>query len=67
MRSTKNTLLSPASVDLGLGDQLRTQLSESEEERKKRLLMQQRSQRMQTGPYGPATTALYAGMGGFSV
>jgi len=36
--NAKNISLSPAASDLGLGDQLKTQLDLEEEERKKKLL-----------------------------
>lgn len=57
--------LSPAGVDLGLGDMLAGQVAgETEEQRKRRMLEAQ--QRRLMGPAGtPATMALFGGMGGF--
>ncbi len=68
MLSSKNTMLSPAAADLGLGDQLKTQLEDAEEERKKKLLAQQRAAQMQhAGGLNPGTMSLYGQAGGFSV
>lgn len=51
---------SPASMDLGLGDQLKSQLEAEEEQRKKKLLNQAR---LLGGPMTPAVSALYPGLG----
>lgn len=67
MVSSKNFGLSPAAVDLGLGDALRFQLEDAELERKKKLLAEQRAQKMSGGAYGPATQSLYAGTGSMSL
>lgn len=58
---TKNTGLSPAVADLGLGGLLQQQVTgETEEERKKRLQQMQENQMM--GPAGsPATLSLLGG------
>lgn len=58
--SAKNSMLSPAAQTLGLGDQLKTQLDDLEEERKKKLLKQANQTAM-----GPATMSLFAGAGGY--
>lgn len=53
-------MMSPAATDLGLGGSLADQLKAQEEERKKKLLAQQRAQEsMATGAYGPATATLF--------
>jgi hypothetical protein len=58
--STAN--LSAAAQTLGLGDQLKTQLADSEEERKKKLLAQQQKQAQLSGSmFGPATQSLFGG------
>lgn len=52
-----------AAFDLGLGDGLKTQLSDAEKERKKKLLAQQAAQAQLSGSmFGPATQTLF-GMG----
>lgn len=57
--SAKNFMLSPAAMDLGLGDQLKQQLDDQEIERKKKL-----AQAAQGGAgLGPATMSLF-GFGG---
>lgn len=60
MPSALGLQFSPAAFDLGLGDQLKGQLSDTEAERKKKLLAQQKAQSMLDGSmYGPATQALF--------
>lgn len=59
----KNSMMSPAAQDLGLGDQLRQQLSDAEEERKKKMLLQAQSAQRAASPLGPATQTLF-GQGG---
>lgn len=68
MRSAKN-VMSPATIDLGLGGDLRQQLADAEEEKKKKLLRQAQAMQRSANPLGPATSSLYAGMGigGFSI
>ncbi len=65
--SAKNFALSPAAVDLGLGDQLTGQLEESvEEQRKKRLMaakLQQQTQGIGGTMAGGAAADL--GLGGY--
>lgn len=56
----KNLTLSPAAMDLGLGGDLRQQLEESEEQKKKKLLRQAQAM----GGLSPATQALFPSMGG---
>ena len=65
---SKNSL-SPAASDLGLGmgDMLRQQVSESEDERRKRLLKQARAVEQSQSALGPATQTLFKGAGGYSV
>lgn len=60
MLSSKNMMLSPAATDLGLGDQLKSQLEAQEEERKKKLMQRQAG-------LNPGTMSLYGMSGGFSV
>ena len=48
--------MSPAAVDLGMGNALRQQLADAEEERKKKLLRQ--AQAMQTGGGSAAQSLL---------
>jgi len=68
MRSSKNTaLLSPATVDLGLGADLRQQLADEEEERKKKLLRQAQAMQRGSSPLGPGTMSLYGQAGGLSI
>lgn len=61
--AAKNAPFSPAVIDLGLGlgDDLKAQL---EEQRKKKLLAQQRGEGNTAG-YGPATMSLFADAGGY--
>lgn len=63
MMSAKNFQLSPASADLGLGAQLKSQLDTAEEERKKKLLQQAQALQRSQQTFGPATQQLF-GMGG---
>jgi hypothetical protein len=55
MTSSKNFALSPAGTDLGLGDQVKQQLEDSEDERKKKLMQQAK----QSSATGPATMQLF--------
>lgn len=60
---TNSAGLSPASADLGLGDMLTQQVaSETEEQRKKRMLEAQ--QRQQLGPAGSLSVTSLFGMQG---
>lgn len=67
MLSSKNTALSASASDLGLGDQLKTQVESELAARKKKLL--QNAGLGQTGTMagvGPATQSLFAAAGGFN-
>ena len=62
MALTRSPILSPAAAALGMGDQLKAQLADSQDERKKKLLAQQRAQAQLSGSlYGPATQSLFGG------
>lgn len=69
MASMKNFGLSASATDLGLGDQLKSQLEIQDEERKKKLREQQRAQQMGQGGagLGPATMSLYGMGSGFQI
>ena len=58
MLSAKNYQFSPASVDLGLSDTLKSQLEDEEEERKKKLLKQANMM----GSFSPAAQSLFPGL-----
>lgn len=60
MLSTKNALVPSAGVDLGLGDQLKSQAEDEINKRKKRM-MQLANQAGALGGVGPATQALFSG------
>lgn len=57
MTSAKNNALSPAAVDLGLGDQLTQQLADQEMERKKKIMGGAGRQSM-PAMYGDSTMGL---------
>lgn len=57
--SGKNLALSQSGMDLGLGDMVKQQLEDQEEERKKKLL------RMANPQFGPASMSLLGGSLGF--
>ena len=59
MASMKNTLYSPAAQDLGLGDSLKMQLDDLEEERKKKLLQQAQAAQRAANPMGGAVQTLF--------
>jgi len=59
MLSTKNSALSAAGADLGLGDQLKSQAEDEIMKRKKR--MNQLAMMAQGGGVGPATQTLFSG------
>lgn len=52
-------LMTPASMDLGLGDGLRQQLLDAEEERKKKLLQQAKLTGAGAPPLGGAVQSLF--------
>ena len=60
MMNPKNMALSPATSDLGLGDQLKTQLDIQEEERKKKLLQASGKGQTLGGLLGQPTSAVNA-------
>lgn len=57
-QSAKNFGLTPAAVDLGLGDQLKTQLDDQEEERKRALLQQAKQAGSNGAPLSQASAQL---------
>lgn len=59
MASAKNFALSPGAQDLGLGDQLKQQLDDAEEERRKKLMQQ--ANQLQGGPLMMGTQTLFPG------
>lgn len=67
MMSAKNTMLSPAAADLGLGDALRQQVEDTIDERKKKLLRQAQIAQGPMASIGPATQSLFSGAGSYSV
>lgn len=66
MLSSKNTPLSAAATDLGLGDQLKTQVENELMQRKKKLLQNAGLGGGQGAAGGPATQSLFAAAGGFN-
>lgn len=56
-----SNMISPAVMDLGMGDSLKRQMADNEEERKKKLLRQAQEMQKQSG-MSPATQMLF-GMG----
>ena len=54
--SQKKAMTGAASMDLGLGDQLKNQVNDELEQRKKKLLAQSK---MGAGALGPATMSLF--------
>ena len=66
MLSTKNTMLSPAAQDLGLGDQLKQQVESDVMKRKKKTEQMANGMTAPGGLMGPATQSLIAGIGGYN-
>lgn len=65
MPLTKNSMLSPAAADLGLGAQLKQELDDAEIERRKKLMMQQKAGMSRTDSLmSPAVSSLFGGLGG---
>lgn len=56
--SRKNLSLSPAVQDIGLGDMVKQQLDDEDEERKKKLL----AMNSRNSLFGPATQSLMGGL-----
>ena len=67
MLSSKNAMQGLAAQDLGLGDQLRAQLDDSEAEMKKKKLLQEKAAALGGSGMNAGTMALYGSAGGFSV
>lgn len=65
--ATKNAVQGLAAQDLGLGDQLREQLSASQDDMKKKKQLQMAAAKMGGSALGPGTMSLYGDAGGFSV